>query len=67
MAVTNRDSGTNVHEIAEGIYRINTPVAIEGGPEHSLSINISSSIRTRCCFTPDRAKCFRWYAKRWPA
>ena len=32
MAVTNRDSGTNVHEIAQGIYRINTPVAIEGGP-----------------------------------
>ena len=24
-------SGTNVHEIAAGIYRINTPVAIPGG------------------------------------
>lgn len=32
MAITNRDSGTNVYEIAERIYRINTPVAIEGGP-----------------------------------
>src|SRR5437867_10632739 len=32
MAITNRDSGTNVYEIAEGIYRVNTPVAIEGGP-----------------------------------
>jgi flavorubredoxin len=32
MAITNRDSGTNVHEIADRIYRINTPVAIEGGP-----------------------------------
>ncbi|HEY1232243.1 MAG TPA: MBL fold metallo-hydrolase [Candidatus Binatia bacterium] len=32
MTVTNRDSGTNVHEIAERIYRVNTPVAIEGGP-----------------------------------
>src|SRR5690242_10230735 len=32
MTVTNRDSGTNVYEIAERIYRINTPVAIEGGP-----------------------------------
>jgi flavorubredoxin len=32
MGVTNRQSGTNIHEIAEGIYRINTPVSIEGGP-----------------------------------
>ena len=32
MAITNRDSGTNVAEISERIYRINTPVAIEGGP-----------------------------------
>lgn len=30
MTVTNAQSGTNVHEIAEGIYRINTPVAIPG-------------------------------------
>jgi hypothetical protein len=27
MTVTNASSGTNVHEIADGIYRINTPVA----------------------------------------
>jgi flavorubredoxin len=26
MAVTNTQSGTNVHEIAQGIYRINTPL-----------------------------------------
>lgn len=26
MAVTNIESGTNIHEIAEGIYRINTPI-----------------------------------------
>ena len=26
--ITNRQSGTNVHEVAEGIYRINTPVVI---------------------------------------
>ena len=32
MAVTNTQSGTNLHEVAEGIYRINTPVAMEGGP-----------------------------------
>jgi len=30
--VTNPTSGTNVHEIAAGIYRINTPIAIPGGP-----------------------------------
>jgi flavorubredoxin len=29
--ITNTESGTNVHEIAEGIYRINTPVALPGG------------------------------------
>ncbi len=34
MTVTNRESGTNVHEIASGIYRISTPVppsAMPGG------------------------------------
>jgi flavorubredoxin len=30
MLITNKQSGTNVHEIADGIYRINTPVIIEG-------------------------------------
>jgi flavorubredoxin len=29
--ITNSSSGTNVHEIARGIYRINTPVDIPGG------------------------------------
>jgi flavorubredoxin len=32
MVTTNSQSGTNVHEIADGIYRINTPVVMEGGP-----------------------------------
>jgi flavorubredoxin len=32
MAVINPQSGTNVNEIADGIYRINTPVMIEAGP-----------------------------------
>lgn len=31
MAVTNTQSGTNVQEIADNIYRINTPVNIPGG------------------------------------
>ena len=30
--ITNQTSGTNVHEIAEGIFRINTPVALPDGP-----------------------------------
>jgi hypothetical protein len=30
MTVTNSQSGTNVHEIAEGIYRISTPVTLPG-------------------------------------
>jgi flavorubredoxin len=32
MTITNTQSGTNIQEIADGIYRINTPVALEGGP-----------------------------------
>jgi flavorubredoxin len=30
--ITNPQSGTNVHEVASGIYRINTPIDIPGGP-----------------------------------
>ena len=37
MATTNTQSGTNVHEIADGIYRINTPVAIEGAGGFSFN------------------------------
>jgi flavorubredoxin len=37
MAVTNKDSGTNVNEIADGIYRINTPVQIEGAGGFSFN------------------------------
>lgn len=32
MTITNKQSGTNVHEVADGIYRINTPVVVEGVP-----------------------------------
>lgn len=31
MSITNSQSGTNVHEVADGLYRINTPVALPGG------------------------------------
>lgn len=30
--ITNAASGTNLHEIAPGLYRINTPIQIPGGP-----------------------------------
>jgi flavorubredoxin len=30
--ITNPAAGTNVHEVADGIYRINTPVSLPGGP-----------------------------------
>jgi flavorubredoxin len=37
MTVTNRESGTNVHEVADGIYRINTPVTIPGAGGFSFN------------------------------
>nr|WP_311528181.1 MBL fold metallo-hydrolase [uncultured Ralstonia sp.] len=37
MAITNPQSGTNVHEVADGIYRINTPVQIPGAGGFSFN------------------------------
>ncbi len=37
MTITNTQSGTNVHEVTEGIYRINTPVVFEGGGGFSFN------------------------------
>lgn len=37
MTVTNPQSGTNVHEISDGIYRISTPVVIEGAGGFSFN------------------------------
>ncbi len=37
MSITNEQSGTNVHEIADGIYRVNTPVTLEGGVGFSFN------------------------------
>ena len=34
--ITNQQSGTNIHEVADGIYRINTPIAL---PVGSFSFN----------------------------
>jgi flavorubredoxin len=38
MTITNAGSGTNITEIADGIYRINTPLSIPGDP-HGFSFN----------------------------
>ena len=35
--ITNAAAGTNLHEIAAGIFRINTPVQIPGGPEFNFN------------------------------
>jgi flavorubredoxin len=35
--ITNEQSGTNVHEIAAGIYRINTPLALPGDLKFSFN------------------------------
>ena len=35
--ITNAQTGTNIQEIADGIYRINTPVALPGGPAFSFN------------------------------
>lgn len=37
MPITNTSSGTNVHEVAANIYRINTPVALDGGGGFSFN------------------------------
>ncbi len=37
MTVTNSQSGTNVHEVADGIYRINTPIEIKGAGGFSFN------------------------------
>jgi flavorubredoxin len=37
MTVTNSQSGTNVHEVSDGIYRINTPVVFENGNTFSFN------------------------------
>ena len=37
MIVTNSQSGTNIHEVSEGIYRINTPVVFANGNTFSFN------------------------------
>ena len=35
--ITNSESGTNIHEIADGIYRINTPVGLPGAGQFNFN------------------------------
>jgi flavorubredoxin len=35
--ITNSQSGTNIHEIADGIYRINTPVGLAGAGQFNFN------------------------------
>ena len=35
--ITNSESGTNIEEIATGVYRINTPVPIGAGQAFSFN------------------------------
>jgi len=35
--ITNKGSGTNIHEISDGIYRINTPVQLPGGEQFNFN------------------------------
>jgi flavorubredoxin len=37
VTITNSQSGTNVHEVSDGIYRINTPVVFENGAGFSFN------------------------------
>jgi flavorubredoxin len=37
MTVTNMQSGTNVHEVTDGIFRVNTPVEIAGAGKFSFN------------------------------
>ena len=61
MTVTNSTSGTNVHEVAEGIYRINTPVQFEGGGGFSFNQYLVVD-DDPLLFTPACVSCFRWCA-----
>ena len=58
MTVTNQESGTNIYEIADGIYRINTPVDLEG--INFLSTSIWLEMMNHCCSIQVCEKCFHW-------
>ena len=60
MAITNKESGTNVNEIADGIYRLSTVAAGCGGFTFSQDLMVEER-----CFCPTGcARCFRSCANR---
>ena len=59
MTVTNQESGTNVYEIADGIYRINTPVDLGGGNKFSFNQYLIKD-DDHCCSIQVCEKCFHW-------
>ena len=62
MVVTNRQSGTNVHEVADAIYRIRQLRSTAQGD--SRSINTLLRMTNHCSSTPARERCFAWCVKR---
>ena len=53
------ETGTNVDEIADGIYRINTPIDRRTGQAFSFNQYLLWTT-SRSCSTPARARCSRW-------
>ena len=58
MTFANQESGTNAYEIADGIYRINTPVDLEG--INFLSTSIWLEMMNHCYSIQVCEKCFHW-------
>ena len=57
--VTNPQTGTNVHEIADGIYRINTPIQLPDGAEFSFNQYLVVDDEPLLFHTGPRS-CSRW-------
>jgi hypothetical protein len=65
--ITNRESGTTIDEIADGIYRISTPMAaVPGGftfnqylvvDDEPLLFTPASAARSRWCARPSPPSC----------
>ena len=67
MTVTNPQSGTNVHEIADGIYRINTPIALPGDVGKFSFNQYLIDDDEPLLFHTGLRQLLRWCTKRWPA
>jgi hypothetical protein len=63
--ITNTETRTNVQEIADGIYRINTPVDLPDGPAFSFNQYLLVDDEP-LLFHTGRGGCSRWCARRSP-